>query len=47
MAPVAATRARSRAMMKPSYDEWISSTPDGQKKFDALQAILAEVRAGR
>jgi TRAP-type C4-dicarboxylate transport system substrate-binding protein len=38
---------RSRAMMKPTYDEWISSTPDGQKKFDSLQAILSEVRTGR
>jgi TRAP-type C4-dicarboxylate transport system substrate-binding protein len=42
-----ADEEKSRAMMKPIYDQWIASTPDGQKKFDTLKSILADIRAGR
>jgi hypothetical protein len=26
------------------HEDWIKSTPDGQKKYDALQKILADIR---
>ena len=42
-----ADEQKARAMMKPIYEEWIRATPEGRKKFDALQAILADIRAGR
>jgi len=40
----------SRDMQKygePIYKEWIKQTPDGQKKFDALKKILADVESGK
>ena len=42
-----ADEQKSRAMMKPIYEEWIRATPEGRKKFDALQAILTDIRAGK
>jgi TRAP-type C4-dicarboxylate transport system substrate-binding protein len=38
---------RFATLFKPFHDEWIKNTPDGQKKYDALMKILAEVRQGR
>lgn len=43
----AADEGKSRAMMKPIYDQWIGATPDGQKKFDTLHKVLADIRAGK
>lgn len=43
----AAEESRSRAAIKAIYDQWIAGTTDGQKKFDAVQAILADIRAGK
>ena len=31
-------------IFKPFHDEWIKNTPDGQKKYDALMKILADIR---
>jgi len=42
-----AEESRSRAAIKAIYDQWIAQTADGKKKFDAVQAILADIRAGR
>ena len=36
---------KARASVQGIYDEWVAETPDGQKKLDALQAILADIRA--
>ena len=43
----AADEEKSRAMMKPIFDQWIASTPDGRKKFDTAIKILADIRAGK
>jgi len=32
---------------EPMYKQWIKEHPDGQKKFDALKKILAEVESGK
>jgi TRAP-type C4-dicarboxylate transport system substrate-binding protein len=37
--------ASARAAVQPIYDNWVKNTPDGQKKLDALQAILADIRS--
>jgi TRAP-type C4-dicarboxylate transport system substrate-binding protein len=36
-----------RAKFKPLHDNWIQSNADGQKRYDALIKILADIRAGR
>lgn len=43
----AADEEKSRALVKPLFDQWIASTPDGQKKFDTLLSVLADIRAGK
>lgn len=35
------------ARTKPVHDEWIEGTENGQKKYDDLKNILADLRAGR
>ena len=37
--------AEARAAVQPIYDDWVKNTPDGQKKLDALQGMLAEIRS--
>ncbi|OGA12716.1 MAG: hypothetical protein A3G25_20015 [Betaproteobacteria bacterium RIFCSPLOWO2_12_FULL_63_13] len=41
-----ATLARVAKMFKPFHEAWIKAHKDGQKKYDALQQILAELRKG-
>jgi TRAP-type transport system periplasmic protein len=36
---------KARADVQPIYDEWVKNTPNGQKKLDALQSILADIRS--
>lgn len=36
---------KARAAVQPIYDSWIKNTPNGQKKLDALQAMLTEIRS--
>lgn len=39
--------AKARAGMQSIYNNWVKSQPDGRKKLDTLNAILADIRAGR
>src|SRR5690606_21501273 len=32
---------------QPMHEEWIKTTPNGKQTYDALLAILADIRAGR
>lgn len=41
----AAELKKARADVQPIYDAWVKNTPNGQKKLDALQAILADIRS--
>ena len=34
-------------IFKPFHDEWIKTHQDGQKKYDALMKILADIRKGQ
>lgn len=43
--PSAADFAKARKSVQPIYDDWVKNTPDGQKKLDALNKILAELRS--
>jgi TRAP-type C4-dicarboxylate transport system substrate-binding protein len=36
-----------RRMFRPQHERWIKEHQDGQRKYDALQKILAEMRGGR
>ncbi len=45
IAPKGAELEAMRKRFKGIHDDWIKATPDGQKKYDALQKILAEIRA--
>lgn len=36
---------KARAAVQPIYDSWVKNTPNGQKKLDALQSILADIRS--
>jgi len=36
---------KARADVQPIYDAWVKNTPNGQKKLDALQSILADIRS--
>jgi TRAP-type C4-dicarboxylate transport system substrate-binding protein len=38
---------RFNQIFKPFHEDWIKSTPDGQKKYDALMNILADIRKGQ
>lgn len=38
--------ARARKEVQPIYDNWVRNTPDGRKKLDALNKLLADIRAG-
>ena len=38
---------RYTQIFKAFHDEWIKSTPDGQKKYDALKEIIADIRKGQ
>jgi len=43
-------KARDAALVakfKPFHDAWIKENQDGQKKYDALQSIIADLRKGR
>lgn len=37
--------AKARIAVQPIYDDWVKNTPNGQKKLDALQGMLAEIRS--
>lgn len=37
--------AKARAAVQPIYDDWVKNTPNGQKKLDTLNAMLAEIRS--
>jgi len=41
----AAELKKARADVQPIYDAWVKNTPNGQKKLDALQAIIADIRS--
>jgi TRAP-type C4-dicarboxylate transport system substrate-binding protein len=43
--PTEAELKASRAAVQQIYDEWVKGTPNGQQKLDALQKILADIRA--
>lgn len=43
--PTEADLKKARAAVQPIYDDWVKSTPNGKQKLEALQKILAEVRA--
>lgn len=41
-----AEQKKRAAMFQKFHREWIKKTPDGQKKYDTLQRILADIRKG-
>lgn len=43
--PSKAQFQKARADAQPIYDSWIKGTPDGQKKLDTLNKILAKIRS--
>jgi TRAP-type C4-dicarboxylate transport system substrate-binding protein len=43
--PTAAQMAEFKKKFQAIHDDWIKSTPDGRKKYDTLQKIIAEIRA--
>ena len=40
----AAERQRLGTEFKAMLDQWLAATPDGQRKYDYLQTVLAEDR---
>jgi len=38
---------RFAKIFKPFHEKWIKSNPDGQKKYDTLMKILADIRKGQ
>lgn len=44
IAPKGTQLAGLRKRFQTLHDDWIKNTPDGQKKYDALQKILADIR---
>ena len=40
-------KKRFATIFKPFHEEWIRKHPDGQKKYDALMKILADMRKGK
>jgi len=44
IAPKGAELAALRKKFQVLHDDWIKATPDGKKKYDALQKILADIR---
>ena len=40
-------QAELRKLFQPQHDRWIKEHQDGQRKYDALRKILAEMRGGR
>jgi TRAP-type C4-dicarboxylate transport system substrate-binding protein len=43
--PTEADFKKARAAVQPIYDEWVKDTPNGKQKLEALDKILADIRA--
>ena len=43
--PTETEMAKLKQQFQAIHDDWIKSTPDGRKKYDALQQIIADIRA--
>jgi hypothetical protein len=45
--PSAAEREAIKRRLQPITDRWIQENPEGRKRYEAMAAILEDVRKGR
>ena len=47
MFPAAAERDAIKARLQPITERWIQENPEGRKRYDAMTAVLEDIRKGR